>query len=128
MPREYRFYVYIVASKSRRIYTGVTNNIERRVAQHKRGEIAGFTKRYKINRLVYFEKYQYVGNAIRREKQIKGLDRARRVALIERENRMWDDLSADWGKPIEPLTPVVAAAKADPSAARRGGRLRDDKP
>jgi len=118
MPREHRFYVYIVASKSRRIYTGVTNNIERRVAQHKRGEIEGFTKRYRINRLVYFERYQYVGNAIRREKQIKGLDRAKRVALIERDNPTWDDLSAEWGKPIEPLRPVVDAAKADPSVAK----------
>jgi putative endonuclease len=126
MPREYRFYVYIVASKSRRIYTGVTNNIQRRVIQHKRGEIDGFTKRYKINRLVYFERYQYVGNAIRREKQIKGLDRARRVALIERDNPMWADLAADWGKPIEPLKPVVDATKADPSVARCGGRPRDD--
>ena len=104
-PEEHHYYVYIVASKSRRIYTGVTNNIERRVAQHKRGESAGFTERYKINRLVYFEKYQYVGNAIRREKQIKGLDRAKRVALIERENPTWDDLAAEWGKTIELPTP-----------------------
>jgi putative endonuclease len=115
MPREYRFYVYIVASKSRRIYTGLTNNIQRRIAQHKRGEIEGFTQRYKINRLVYFETYQYVGNAIRREKQIKGLDRAKRVALIECDNPTWDDLSAEWGKPIEPLTPVADARKTDPS-------------
>jgi putative endonuclease len=115
MPREYRFYVYIVSSKSRRIYTGVTNNIVRRIAQHKHGEIEGFTQRYKINRLVYFERYQYVGNAIRREKQIKGLDRAKRVALIERDNPTWDDLSAEWGKPIEPLTTVASATKADPS-------------
>ena len=115
MSPKYRFYVYIVASKSRRIYTGVTNNIVRRIAQHKRGEIEGFTQRYKINRLVYFEKYQYIGNSIRREKQIKGLDRAKRVALIERDNPTWDDLSAEWGKPIEPLTAVVDTTKADPS-------------
>jgi len=71
MPREYRFFVYIMSSKSRRIYTGVTNNIGRRVAQHKAGEIKGFTQQNKINRLVYFEVFQYVGNAIRREKAIK---------------------------------------------------------
>jgi putative endonuclease len=100
MPREYHFYVYIVASKSRRIYTGVTNNIVRRVAQHKRCEIEGFIQRHKINRLVYFERYQYVGNAILREKQIKALDRAKRVALIVRDNPTWDDLSTEWGKPI----------------------------
>jgi putative endonuclease len=115
MPREYRFHVYILASKSRRIYTGVTNNIQRRVAQHKRSEIEGFTRRYKINRLVHFERYQYVDNAIRREKQIKGLDRAKRVALIERDNPKWDDLAAEWGKPIEPLTTVASATKVDPS-------------
>jgi putative endonuclease len=86
MPREWHFYVYIMASKSRRIYTGVTNNLVRRVAEHKRGEIECFTQRYKINRLVYLEKYQYVQTAIRREKQIKGWDRAKRVALIEHEN------------------------------------------
>jgi len=115
MAREFRFYVYIMASKSRRIYTGVTNNLERRVKQHKAGEIEGFTQRYKINRLVYFEVFQYVGNAIRREKKIKGLDRAKRVALIERENPTWDDLAHDWGKPIQLLKPVVVEKKADPS-------------
>jgi putative endonuclease len=107
MAREWHFYVYILASKSRRIYTGVTNNIGRRVAQHKRGEIEGFTQRYKITRLVYIEEYRYVRAAIRREKQIKGLDRAKRVALIERENPTWDDLAEDWGKPIELLKPVI---------------------
>ena len=125
MPREWRFYVYIMASESRRIYTGVTNNIDRRVAEHKRGEIEGFTQRYKINRLVYLEKYQYVRTAIRREKQIKGWDRAKRLALIERENPTWEDLATDWGKPIEPLRPVVAVGGADPSPA---ARTRDDNP
>jgi putative endonuclease len=95
MAREYRFYIYIMASKSRRIYTGVTNNLGRRVKQHKAGEIEGFTQRYKINRLVYFEVFQYVANAICREKKIKGLDRAKRVALIERENSTWKDLAED---------------------------------
>ena len=115
MPHEYRFYVYIMASKSRRIYTGVTNDIDRRVAQHKAGEIKGFTQRYHINRLAYYEQFQFVQNAIHREKEIKGLDRAKRVALIERENPTWDDLADDWGKPIKLLKPVVAPPKADPS-------------
>lgn len=60
MPREYRFWVYILSSKSRRIYTGVTNNIGRRIAQHKAGKIEGFTQQYKINRLVHYEEFQYV--------------------------------------------------------------------
>ena len=113
MPREWRFYVYIMASKSRRIYTGVTNDIFRRVMQHKRGEIEGFTQKYKINRLVYYREFQYIGHAIAREKKIKGLDRAKRVALIELDNPTWDDLAKDWGKPLEPLAPYEQ--KADPS-------------
>jgi putative endonuclease len=103
MSREWHFWVYVVASKSRRIYTGMTNDIGRRVAEHKTGVIEGFTQRYKINRLVYFERFHYVGNAIEREKEIKGLDRAKRVALIESVNPTWDYLSEEWGKPIEGL-------------------------
>ena len=104
-----------MASKSRRIYTGVTNNVERRVAQHKAGEIKGFTQQYKIHRLVYYEELHLVGNAIHREKAIKHWTRAQRVALIERDNPTWDDLSEDWGKPIELLKPVVVPPIADPS-------------
>ena len=115
MPREYHFYVYIMSSKSRRIYTGMTNNIDRRVKQHKAAEIDGFTKRYRINRLVHCETFQYVRAAILREKEVKGWDRAKRVALIERENPTWEDLAEDWGKPIELLKPAVVARKADPS-------------
>jgi putative endonuclease len=111
--REWRFYVYIMASKSRRIYTGVTNNIFRRVMQHKRGEIEGFTQKYKINRLVYYQEFQYIGNAIAREKKIKGVDRAKRVALIESDNPTWVDLAEGWGKPLEPL--ATHEEKADPS-------------
>jgi putative endonuclease len=93
---EKRFSVYIMSSLSRRIYTGVTNNLFRRVTQHKSGEFKGFTQRYRINRLVYYERFQYVNNAIRREKQIKGMNRAKRAALIERNNPTWDDLAGDW--------------------------------
>ena len=121
MPREHRYFVYILSSKSRRIYTGVTNNITRRVALHKAAEIKGFTQQYKVNRLVYFEVFQYVGNAIRREKEIKHWIRARRVALIERDNPTWDDLAADWGKPIELLKPAVAPPQADPPRQGREG-------
>jgi putative endonuclease len=100
---EKRFYVYIVSSLSRRIYSGVTNNLFRRVRQHKSGEFKGFTQRYCINRLVYYETFQYVNNAIHREKQIKGLNRAKRVALVERENPTWDALAEGWGKPLQPI-------------------------
>ena len=72
MSHEWDFWVYIMASKSRRIYTGVTNDIERRVKEHKSGEIEGFTQRYRIDRLIYRERFHYIGNAIAREKEIKG--------------------------------------------------------
>ena len=121
MPREHRYFVYIMSSKSRRLYTGVTNNIERRVAQHKAGEIKGFTQQYNINRLVCLEVFQHIGNAIHREKEIKHWVRTRRVALIEHDNPTWDDLSEDWGKPIKLLKPVVAPAKADPPRQGREG-------
>src|SRR6516165_2803993 len=81
--KEWRFYVYILASKSRRLYTGMTNWLFRRVMEHKSGEVEGFTKRYKINRLVYYEEFKYVRNCIAREKEIKGWSREKKVALIE---------------------------------------------
>jgi putative endonuclease len=114
MNRERRFWVYIVASKSRRIYTGMANNLGRRVREHKAGEIEGFTQQYKINRLVYYEGFRYVGNAINREKQIKRLDRAKRVALIESMNPTWEDLPLEWGKPVELLHPSAAAEQQIP--------------
>ncbi len=103
MSRDWRFWVYIMASKSRRIYTGVTNDIERRVREHKTGLMESFTRKYRINRLVYFECFHYIGNAIAREKEIKGLDRKKRVALIESMNPTWKDLSLEWGQPVKLL-------------------------
>ena len=81
--REYKFSVYIMASKSRVLYTGVTNDLPVRVSQHKTGRFAGFTKQYQVHRLVYFESFQYVRSAIAREKEIKHWTRQRRVELIE---------------------------------------------
>jgi putative endonuclease len=114
MSRDWHFWVYILSSKSRRIYTGVTNDIERRVREHKEGRIEGFTRRYKISRLVYFERFHYVGNAIAREKEIKSLDRAKRVALIEAMNPTWSDLSEEWGKPVKLGAAAAQARTADP--------------
>jgi putative endonuclease len=115
MPREHRYFVYILSSKSRRIYTGVTGDLYRRVMQHKRGEIEGFTQRYKINRLVYYREFQYVREAIRMETVIKGWLRSKKVALIERENATWDDLADDWGKPWTPLNASAQGVKAGSS-------------
>jgi putative endonuclease len=89
------YYVYIMSSPSRTLYTGVTSDLERRVNEHKSGEISGFTKRYKIDSLVYFQETNDVGAAIAAEKQIKGLLRPKKIALIEQENPTWRDLSAE---------------------------------
>ncbi len=90
------FYVYILASKSRTLYTGVTNNLERRVAEHRLKLIPGFTARYNINRLVYYEAGGNIESMIAREKQIKAWGRTKKIALIESMNRDWKDLSDGW--------------------------------
>jgi putative endonuclease len=89
------YYVYIMSSPSRTLYTGVTNDLERRVNEHKSGAISGFTKQYKIDSLVYFQETNDINAAIAAEKQIKGLLRPKKIALIEEENPTWRDLSAD---------------------------------
>jgi putative endonuclease len=88
--------VYIVASKSRVIYIGVTNNLHRRLFEHKNGLLQWFTQKYLCHRLVYFESFDDVNKAIDREKQLKRWNRAKKVWLIERRNPTWEDLSAEW--------------------------------
>jgi putative endonuclease len=100
------YFVYILASRSRNLYTGITNHLERRVYQHKKGEIPGFTTRYRIHRLVYFETLGSVNAAIAREKQIKAWTRAKRVALVEKHNPTWDDLATDWYSPRVQCAPL----------------------
>ena len=90
------YYVYIVASLSKRLYTGVTSKLETRVYQHKTKEKEGFTKQYHIGRLVYFESFRNIHEAIAREKEIKGWRREKKIALIESMNPTWKDLSAGW--------------------------------
>jgi putative endonuclease len=84
-----------MSSLSRTLYTGVTNDLERRVNEHKSGAVPGFTKRYSVNRLVYFQETNDIGAAIAAEKQIKGMLRPKKIALIEEENPSWRDLSAE---------------------------------
>jgi putative endonuclease len=91
-----RYYVYIMASKSRVLYVGITNDIWRRVWEHKNDVNPGFTSKYRVHRLVYFESFKYVGNAIAREKHIKGWLREKKVALIRSTNPTWEDLSQRW--------------------------------
>jgi putative endonuclease len=97
------YHVYIKTNLSRTLYTGVTNNLVRRVSEHKSKEIPGFTQKYNITRLVYFEKTDDIRIAIAREKQIKGWLRAKKIALIESINPNWEDLSEDWFDKGEPL-------------------------
>lgn len=91
-----KYYVYIMASKSRVIYTGITNSLERRVQEHKDKLVEGFTSRYNVNRLVYFEETNDVNAALNREKQIKGWLRVKKTDLIESVNPTWKDLSLEW--------------------------------
>ena len=93
-PRTY--YVYMLASRSRILYTGITNNLARRVWQHREGLAQGFTAKYRIHRLVYCEPYRDVRQAIARETQIKKWRREKKVALIEATNPTWNDLAAEW--------------------------------
>lgn len=95
-PREYHFYVYILASRSRTLYVGLTNSLRTRVQQHHEKTPGSFTARYNIDRLVYFEHFQYIQNAIAREKELKDWNRAKKIALVESVNPLWDDLAADW--------------------------------
>ena len=90
------YYVYILASDSGVLYTGVTNNLQLRVKQHRLKLIPGFTKKYNVTKLVHFEAFGQVGLAIAREKQVKAWTRKKRVALIESKNPKWANLSADW--------------------------------
>jgi putative endonuclease len=95
------YYTYIVASRSHNFYVGMTSEIEIRVRQHKEGRFEGHSKKYNCNRLVWFERYPDVHDAIAREKQLKGWSRSKKIWLIERENPAWVDLSEDWGKPLK---------------------------
>lgn len=92
------YFVYIMTNRSKTLYTGVTNNLERRVYEHKNKLVAGFTSKYNITKLVYYEETSDVHSALAREKQIKGWLRAKKIALIEAENSEWKDLSLEWSK------------------------------
>ena len=97
MRDEYIYYVYMMQSASRRaLYIGMTNNLRKRVWQHKTHAFKGFTDDYNGTRLVYWESFVDVANAIDREKQLKRWRREKKLWLIERKNPGWKDLAADW--------------------------------
>jgi len=91
-----QYYVYMMSSKTRTLYVGITNNLERRVYEHKQKLIPGFTSKYDLTWLVYCAETNDVREAIAREKQLKGWSRAKKVALIEEMNPEWEDLAATW--------------------------------
>jgi putative endonuclease len=94
--REGGYFTYMMASRSRTLYIGMTGNLQKRVFEHKWKEHDGFTARYNCDRLVWFEGHELVAVAIAREKELKGWRRAKKIALIEGMNPTWADLSRDW--------------------------------
>ncbi len=93
---EREYYVYVLSSRSGVLYVGVTNDLQRRVWEHRTGAVDGFTKRYRVHRLVWSESGGAIMAAIEREKQVKAWRREKKVALIVAGNPAWDDLAADW--------------------------------
>lgn len=126
MPRKPRaYYGYILTSNSGTLYAGVTNSIFSRTLQHKRKETPGFTSKYDVTRLVYYEMFSDVRAAIRREKEIKGWTRAKKIALIESMNPKWKDLASEWDKPLPKLPwqlgdPVTGQDLGDSSGPQSG--------
>jgi putative endonuclease len=110
------YHIYILASRSRVLYVGVTNNLLRRVGQHRESRLPGFTNRYNISRLVHFEPFADIRHAIAREKEIKDWTRVKKVKLIESKNPTWKDLA-------EPRFPRTASTrneeKPDPSGYQK---------
>jgi putative endonuclease len=99
MAQQRTYYVYIMASKSRVLYIGVTGFLMQRVLQHRAGEGGEFTCRYRVHRLVYFQSFHNVGDAIARETELKKWRREKKIALIVERNPTWEDLAEGWGGP-----------------------------
>ncbi len=93
----HQYYMYILSNKKNgMLYIGMTNDLERRMFEHKNKLVDGFTKNYGLDKLIYFEQFQYVNDAIKREKQLKNWNRQWKIDLIEEDNKSWTDLSSDW--------------------------------
>jgi putative endonuclease len=98
--RQYQFWVYILSNRSHILYIGVTSNLPKRLAEHRKQAPGSFTARYKITRLVYFEHFQYINNALTREKELKHWTRAQKIALIEASNPTWQELLPESDTPL----------------------------
>ena len=98
------YYVYLLTNiKNNVLYTGITNNLKRRVYEHKHDLVEGFTKKYRVHKLVHYEEVNDVNAAISIEKEIKAWRREKKNALIEKENPEWKDLTQDWYEDSTPL-------------------------
>jgi len=96
MQSDKQYYVYILTNKSGTVYVGITSNIKKRIYEHKNKLVEGFTKKYNIDKLIYFETFSDVCSAIAREKTIKGWLRKKKLQLIKTTNPDWVNLSHDW--------------------------------
>jgi len=122
------FYVYIMSNHPRSgvLYVGLTGDLVHRVWQHKNKLVSGFTSRYNLTRLVFYERFFYPDAAIAREKEIKGWRRGKKVRLIETMNPGWDDLAEHWQETYKPGPAVVHREVPRPAGENAG--LRDDAP
>jgi putative endonuclease len=123
--------VYILASRSRNLYTGVTDDLQRRMVEHREGLVRGFTTRYGIFRLVHFELFADIRSAIAREKEIKAWRREKKIWLIERRNPTWQDLAEGLGKEKQEHRDIIRREQGQKQIPHRrspkaGERVRDD--
>jgi putative endonuclease len=126
MRKPRRFYVYIMTNRPRShvLYTGMTGDLSRRVFEHKNKLVPGFTSRYNLTRLAYYECFFYPDAAIDREKEIKGWRRSKKTRLIESMNPRWEDLAERWGDVYKPT--VTNEPREIPRPAGENAGLRDD--
>ena len=120
MTKEHRYAVYIVTNATKLLYIGMTSDLRHRMWQHKQKEFEGYTANWAVCRLVYYEIYGHVTSAIRREKQLKGWTRKKKIALIESVNKNWHDLSEEWFEEPTSNSKGIALRLAANSAARSG--------
>ena len=118
------YYVYIMASRSKTLYIGVTNDLERRVREHQTDTHEGFTQKYNVNRLICYEESNDVQAAIAREKELKGWRRSKKLALIESNNDEWENRSESWftGRPDPSLRPLAGGQAQGDNRGEHGSR------
>jgi putative endonuclease len=120
VPRK-TYFVYILSNRSKNLYIGLTNNLKRRMFEYKQGRGGEFAAKYKLDRLVYFERFESVHNAIDREKQLKRWKRLKKIALIVALNPSWKDLSEEWFRPEQ-----VPCSCIGPSTSHPRSRANED--